>query len=272
MGESVSTTVPLFDSCTHPTLNGEWTSPIPAHNMAEQLIKEMDEAVVERAIAIGLPGVGSYDETLYVRAMSRFDGRLLPVACVDRDATSESGGVSGLVRHLKALGYLGVKIHPRRQLLPRPDALMVDLIRRSADSGLTPFVCTYTSGGMSMDRGWRIEEVADLLENLDGTPLVLLHGGGVRLLEMSELARAYPNTLLDLSFTLLKYEGSSLDADLRFLFSQFDRRLCIGSDSPEFGPSDLRRRFEQLCAGLPLGKAEGIARGNLQRFMKAISR
>ena len=57
-----------------------------------------------------------------------------------------------------------------------------------------------------------------------------------------------PNVLLDLSNTLLRYQGSSLDRDIAWLFRSFDRRICIGSDYPDYEPGQLRARFEQAMA------------------------
>ena len=71
--------------------------------------------------------------------------------------------------------------------------------------------------------------------------MVLLHGGDVQLLRYAELVRFNANLILDLSLTIMKYAGSSLDADLSFLFREFDRRICIGSDHPAIqssGPQD----------------------------------
>jgi predicted TIM-barrel fold metal-dependent hydrolase len=231
----------------------------------------MDEVGVRRALAIGIPGIGAYDEQAYVKAISLWGDRLLPVACVDPEKMQVAGSALKYLRKLKSLGYIGVKIHPRLHRLPRPTEVMVAVVRGAADSGLLPLVCTYSYGGVSADRGWRVEEIAELLEKTDACPVVLLHGGGVRLMEMSEVVRAYLNTLLDLSFTMLKYEGSSLDADLRFLCARFDRRICVGSDSPDFSMKDLRRRIAGLCAGLPLEKVAAIAHGNLDRQLEAVA-
>ena len=86
------------------------------------------------------------------------------------------------------------------------------------------------------------------------------------MLELAEVARSFPSLLLDLSFTLCKYEGSSVDADLRFLFRRFDRRICVGSDDPEFSLGDLRRRFDELSEGLDEGRRERIGWGNLAQL------
>jgi predicted TIM-barrel fold metal-dependent hydrolase len=112
-----------------------------------------------------------------------------------------------------------------------------------------------------------IAETVGLLSALEGVPMVLMHSGSVRLLEMAEVVRGFPSALLDLSFTLCKYEGSSLDDDLYFLFRTMDQRLCVGSDYPEFSARDLRRRFNRLATGLCRHRAENIGFRNLSTVL-----
>src|SRR5205085_2428141 len=85
--------------------------------------------------------------------------------------------------------------------------------------------------------------LVSILKQVPEARVVLLHGGDVRLLQYSELVRFNPSLLLDLSQTLMKYPGSSIDMDLRFLFQSFDRRICIGSDFPEYSLRDVKGRF-----------------------------
>ena len=79
-------------------------------------------------------------------------------------------------------------------------------------------------------------------------------------------ATALNNTLLDLSLTLCKYAGSSLDMDIQFLFKSFDRRVCIGSDHPEIRLSQVRERFNHFAANTAKEKAENIAYKNILSF------
>ncbi len=51
---------------------------------------------------------------------------------------------------------------------------------------------------------------------------------------------------LDLSFTLLRYAGSSLDADIRFFVENLDQRLVVGSDYPDYFPAEAFSRFFEL--------------------------
>jgi len=66
--------------------------------------------------------------------------------------------------------------------------------------------------------------------------------------------------------TICKYEGSSIDLDLEFMFQQFDRRICIGSDFPEYTLAKLRERFKLLSKNIDLKKKENITFRNISSF------
>ena len=93
-----------------------------------------------------------------------------------------------------------------------------------------------------------------------------MHGGTHEVLRFSELVRFNKNLLLDLSLTICKYRGSSLDMDIKYLFNQFDQRICIGTDYPEFSHVEVRNRFEHFSKGLTKIKKENIAFKNLENF------
>jgi predicted TIM-barrel fold metal-dependent hydrolase len=83
-----------------------------------------------------------------------------------------------------------------------------------------------------------------------------------------EIARAFNNVLLDLSFTINKYIGSSLDLDIKYLFESFDQRICIGSDFPQYSISEMRNRFNIFAENINAEKALNIAIKNLTNFLK----
>jgi hypothetical protein len=96
---------------------------------------------------------------------------------------------------------------------------------------------------------------------------VLAHGGVTELLKYADLVRFAPQLLLDLSFTIMKYAGSSLDLDLAYVIKNLDQRVCVGTDFPEFDHAALRKRFEALTRGLPAAKIRNAASENIRSFL-----
>jgi predicted TIM-barrel fold metal-dependent hydrolase len=208
--------------------------------------------------------VEGYSDEAFARECRRHH-RLVPVAGFNPEHTNS---IAGEMRRLRALGYSAIKIHPRFTGMDLTSPKLGHILASAAAHDLVVFFCTYQHCGIAR---YPVEDpLFSLVRALKAAPkakVVLLHGGDVQLLRYAELVRFNENLLLDLSLTIMKYAGSSLDADLAFLFRNFDRRVCIGSDHPEYGHRELRVRFEELAAGVAQEKAENIAFKNIVSFI-----
>lgn len=260
--------IPIFDSLTHPTIDGNWILPkYPSCAKTDDLIAQMRQHDICGAFAVGMLGVGSYDEDAFLQMISSKGKNLLFPIAFYTFTTKDKVKIHQELSLIKSKGYLGIKLHPRMGQFTMLDVLLPYVIDVANELGLVVLLCTYF---YSNQVGCSVNSVSSLSEMLahiaPTSKVVLLHGGGVHLLEMMEVVRAYPNTLLDLSLTMCKYAGSSLDMDIQFLFQQFDRRVCIGTDHPEISHEQLRERFEHFAAATSAEKAENIAYRNILNF------
>ena len=264
--------VPIFDSLTHPMPDGSWLAPVSSgKNTVQALLASMEENNIQWALAVGMGAkVGGYEERGYASFIRNQSERLFPVAFADFEVLDAGVPVGMYLRRLRGLGYVGIKIHPRLSRIGLSNEFLPRLIREANQIGLCVLLCTYSWGKDKSLCGNTPEQLHALLCEVPDERVILLHGGAVRLLEVAEIVRHFQGTLLDLSFTICKYEGSSLDLDIKYLFEKFDRRLCIGSDSPEFSQCCLRNRFEQLAAGLSDEKRNNIAFRNIQTHIGMI--
>jgi predicted TIM-barrel fold metal-dependent hydrolase len=130
---------------------------------------------------------------------------------------------------------------------------------------LLVFLCTIFHDSIHGDEN-NLDSLYSLLKKTSNSKVILLHGGTVRLMEFMQMAKVFPNVLLDLSYTIMKYENSSIDFDLRYLFANCDRRICIGSDYPEWTLNELRRRFVYFSKHITKEQAENIAFRNIVHF------
>lgn len=265
----MSQSIPIFDSLTHPTLDGNWIMPkYKGVAYIDDLLNEMDTYHVSHAFAVGMQGIGAYDEEAYIKFIQeRSNGRLFPIAYLPFD-TANATAIKHHLSVIKKKGYVGVKIHPRISNLYLDNPLLPQAIDDANELGLAVLLCTYLYSPVQSYHINNIANIGELLTKINThSKVVLLHGGAVRLMEMMEIVRAFPNALLDLSFTLCKYAGSSLDLDLQFLFRMFDRRICIGSDFPEISLKSMRERFDYFSDGIAPEKAENIAYRNLYTLL-----
>jgi predicted TIM-barrel fold metal-dependent hydrolase len=254
---------PIVDSLAHPTLTGTWMArPADAHFAA--LIADMKAAGVEGACAIGMWGMDGYQHEAFIAAC-KVHPELVPIAGYK---PLDPAAIDAEVKEIGKLGYRGIKLHPRFSELDVSSPEIAAVLRAAHAHGLVVFYCTYMH--CSVEKWPDADPFLALVRTLKLAPearVVLVHGGDVELLRYMQLVRFNDNLLLDLSHTILKYPGSSIDLDIRFLFQHFDRRICIGSDWPQFSCGMLRERFEYFANGLEAGRKANIASRNLLRFL-----
>ena len=254
--------LPILDSLTHPTVSGTWLGRSVRADFA-RLKRQLDQAGFMGACAIGLDGVEGYSHEAFIRECSQIHG-LIPIAGFNprNDASKEA------MLRLRNQGFRGIKIHPRFSGLTQSLNRLGPALRAAGEADLTVFFCTYMHCSLpSYPTRDPFFSLVELLQHAPNTRVVLVHGGDVQIMRYAELVRFNPKLLLDLSLTMMKYEGSSVDLDLAFLFRHFDRRICIGTDWPEYQPEQLRTRFQLFVGELPREKQENIAYRNLLSFL-----
>lgn len=247
---------PLFDANAHPCLTDGESFAV----LKSLLLK----AGFQGACAVALPGKIGFEAEVYFKA-ARARG-FFPVATwtnVDESAIEKQ------VAMLAAIGYRAFKVHPRLSGLSVRDRRFTTVLKAAAAAGMTVFQCCYQFGGDVCHPTDPLPALMEAIAAAPGLKMVLLHGGTVELMRYAEAIRANRNLLLDLSFTLNRYEGSSLDQDISYLFRAFDQRICVGSDYPDYQPDQVRARFDAFAATLPEDKRANIGWRNITGFLGA---
>ncbi len=257
--------IPIFDALAHPTLSGEWLGKYKGQCTFEQLEDDLKKANFIGACAIGMADIEDYSHEAFSQACQAYP-QLVPIAGFN-PRTSEN--VQKELSLIKELGFRGIKIHPRFSQLTTSSFDLLPTLQIAAQLDLVVFYCTYMHCQLE---AYPISDpfynLVNMLKQVPTVKMVLVHGGDVQVLRYSELVRFNPNLLLDLSLTLMKYAGSSVDADLRFLFQKFDRRICIGTDYPEYSPLQVRERYDLFASDISQEKKENIAHRNILNFLK----
>ena len=218
---------------------------------------------IKKACAIGIDKFEKYDHKKFIHECKKYKN-LIPIAGFNPIQTKEN--IIKEVKLIKKLGFKGVKLHPRISNFSLTDKKLIHTLQILNANNLIIFLCTYPN--FKKDNIF-FNQLTTLLSKLKKFKIILVHGGLTKVLEYSELVRSYPNQLLlDLSITISKYEASSVDNDLFFLFKKFDERICVGSDFPEINLTRLRNRFNYFSKNLNQKKSHNIAYKNLDKFLK----
>lgn len=250
-----------IDSLTHVTADCKWFG--TGHDASlGRLQQEMEAAGLDRAVLSGVPGLNDHDFVLRIAANSQ--KRLIPVAAW-QPASPENA--ESQAEQLVRAGFQGIKLHPRMMGLSLLSEEMFAALEAAGKCGLAAFICTIHRPPM-MPLGRPLHDALhELCASAMDTRIILLHGGYSDLLATSEVVRPMEHVLLDLSFTLTRFREASLSMDARYLLRNFDRRVCLGSDFPEYVFTDVLKVVQELGFSEKELELNGILGDNLSRYL-----
>lgn len=255
--------IPIFDSLTHPTISGNWFK-IQNKSSFESLKNEILKQKLIGACAVGIYGLEEYNHKLFIEKCKSIPN-VYPVAGFNPNIIN----ISKELTKIKRLGYKAIKIHPRFNKIKLNNDKILETFKLAEKENLIIFLCTFFNTNLaempSSDPFW---DLVNLIKKTPKLKIILMHGGIQDLMKYAELVRFNNNLLLDISYTMIKYQNSSLRYDIEYLFSHLDQRICIGSDFPEYNISDLRKSFSYYSDKISRKKCENIAYKNLMTFLK----
>ena len=119
----MSTEPPIFDCITHPALDGSWVHPRwSGGNTFQALRGELTAANVPWAFAVAMGTGDGWALEQYIQACGQPGPKLFPVAWCDPVAPPD-------FELLRAMGYCGIKMHPRLAGFEVSDVRLPDLIQ-----------------------------------------------------------------------------------------------------------------------------------------------
>jgi len=192
------------------------------------LIELLDKSPIDKVVL--LPIYPKVSNAFIAEACQEYPDKLIGFASVDPLGGKES--IEQLEQDVFQYNLKGLKLHPRLQDFNINDPCIIPLVNKAADLGLPIIVDTFPNG-IGMENFFPL-----LLDRLATTvpkaKIIMAHFGGYKLWDALFVAKAHPNIFVDLSYTLLYFQGSSLEKDLGFAIKKLGSHRCIyGSDHPE---------------------------------------
>lgn len=254
----------LFDSLTHVTRDGSWFGERQLDASLPTLLAQMDAAGAYRACLVSIADY--VDNEFTIESAHAHPARFVPIAGLNPHVLATTRRVDAVVRQIKARGFAGIKLHPRLNGYDPLDAKCVAAIEAAGAQGLVVLLDT-----LFRRPGLATRHAPDVIDFLAAacpeTKMLLLHGTGPTMMELYEIVRCNDHLLLDLSYTLLRYRGSSrLDADMHFLFKSTDQLVTVGSDFPEYTIAAAVERVRELTQGIEEQRVANITHRNLERL------
>lgn len=235
----------VFDSIAHPTLNATWFNK-KADNTFESLVAEYQKHSILGGCAVSLPIISIDELEQYYKKCRQYGSFFYPVAAFNFDEADDEKKIISI----REIGYKAIKIHIRLSEIDIDNDFerLQKIFLLCEKHGLIIFFCTYYHTTINFTPLFPITYY--LIRLLKAAPLVkiiLLHGGDVNLMNIAQLARFNANILIDFSYTFIKFAGSSIEKDILFLMNNFDKKICFGSDYPEYSISLFKEQLEKLA-------------------------
>jgi predicted TIM-barrel fold metal-dependent hydrolase len=258
----------IIDSLTHITPDGKWFS-TSYDSSLENLLRGMDKCGVERAVVVALDGY--IKNEFILRTCEEHSSRLIPGASINPASFNGPSEAALQAKKLLSSGkYTVLKLHPRLHKYDIFDSRFLCILEEVEKADMKVHVWLDT---LLYYRDARLAKppvgsIHDLVARFPSIKFVLLHGCGSEVLRLADAIRDCENTLLDISYTLSRYKGSSVDLDLAFLFKNFDQRIVFGSDFPEVSVQQAITDFDALTKKLSSHKRNAILHKNLSELLE----
>lgn len=257
----------VIDSLTHVTPDGRWFR-TDCDASEARLLREMEEANVDRAVVVALAGYISNEFVLEV--CRRHPDRLEPGASFNPVVyPTDADAVREFRAQLQHAPYRVLKLHPRLNGYDPLDSRCMSILEElsSWSETMPVWMDSLFYSRECVLRKSLVDTIHEIVVRFPTLRFVLLHAGGPWALQVAEAIRDCPNTYLDISFTLHRYATSSVGVDLHYLLETFERRLVFGSDFPEIGPLTALNDFWRLADGISPDKCAKVLGENLAALL-----
>jgi predicted TIM-barrel fold metal-dependent hydrolase len=256
----------IIDANVHITVDGKWFT-TPHDASVERLRLCIEEADIDAAIAVPLPGTISNTEQEKLIAS---DKKIIH-ACTFNPAAHDSPSAAAAAFRAEFGDGMKrfVKFHNRFGKYHAADERFYAVIQAN-DALELPMVIGIC--GLLHDRNTpeAVDPLAyffNLGQSIRNTQLIIMHGGGTRILQMAEMCRDLHHVHIDLSMTLSKYKGTSVASDIRWLCHHYDRRIIWASDFPEVSILQALRDFDEVVGPIASEKRANILGLNIAKLL-----
>ena len=183
---------------------------------------------------------------------------------------SKKQNLSNQLKKIKKNNLKNIKIHPRflEKKIEKNFSFYKKIFIFCEKNNINIFLCTFSSWNDEVLEKDELDLIAKLSNILKKSKLILMHGGGVKILRYYEKFRFKENVFLDLSYTLQHFKNTSLINDIIFCIKNLDKRIIFGSDYPSKKMSNYYNIISFLEKKITRKKISNIIFDNLNLIIK----
>lgn len=254
----------IIDAHVHVTPDGKWFN--TNHDASvESLISELDEASINKAILLPIEG---FIETDFIIGVCRkYPDRFIGFASVN--PLQGQKAIQKLEYYIAKLGLKGLKLHPRLQEFQPLHQDVIRLLEKTIELDIPVIFDTFPSSSSLL-----IEDILplvydELAKTVPEAKIILAHSGGYRIFDAMAVAQSNPNIYLEISYSLLYYQGSSIINDFEFAIKKVGaHRVIYGSDYPEMRIVPSYNQASKILANFSQEEKNLIFGGTISKLLK----
>ena len=214
----------IIDSHVHLDIK-RYADPVKAGDI---LVREMDECGIDCSWVIELPAKG-VDIQDILSLKQKYNNRFEVFAYLN----PRDDNIDDLVIKLVSTGISGFKFHPRLQRFSLRDELFIKTLENINHYRLPVIIDCFPDGQAIANEGFGAVLLGGLAESFSDINFIAAHAGGHYVLDFMMLAKSYKNVFLDISFSLLYYNGSSVPGNIAYALKNLKgEKILYGSDYP----------------------------------------
>lgn len=234
---------------------------------AQRELDHLERCLVERGIDKAVLYMIYDGDISLERYKLDFGERIIPSCMLDPRGSEDT--LDKQLASLRESGVKMLKLLPYEQRLLRGDYPAVAdyaLLAQKYDMAIT-MCASYGSTNLYNTNG--VELAAYILECGFTNPLIIAHGGMVKVLDTYSLMDVYENLYMDISFTLPFWKGSTVIQDYAFVLKKLSfERTFYGSDYPYVTMEEALEVFDWFCDTYNVDSAarDMLLRANFEKF------
>ena len=223
----------IVDSNTHISENGFWFNTKTVATI-EDLLSSMSKANITKSLILPLPGVVLNES---VQALEeKYPDQIIAGSFFNpNDYVNYNEAINAFIEKIVSKQKKIVKFHNRLCGYSFYDEIFLKVLEynNSLSKPIPIAICGIFHDSSIYKAIVPPVYIFELAQKFSKTQFLILHGAGTWIFKTAEMTRSLKNVQIDLSFTISKYRGSSIDQDINWLCKNFDERIIWGSDSPE---------------------------------------
>jgi len=254
----------LIDSHVHVTPTGRW---FDTDNDASvvNLLSEMEQNGINRAVLLPISGIipNEFVASTCLLHPKHFIG------AVSVDPGAGKRAISELRDYLSHKNMKMLKLHPSLQNFDPLSKAVVKLLEVCAELEVPALFDCFPFGRNRPIVSSTPLVFDKLAKMVPSTKIILAHAGGHRVLDACMVAKSNANILLDISYSPVYFEGSSVPKDFIYAINKVGaRRVLYGSDYPEVRLDHALAAARQLVIDLPAMDQDLIFGGSVGQLLR----